>query len=59
MTYNFDPDRWYENERAVIDDRYKTGEINASEYEEAIRNLDNRYNEMLERLDGTYQLPER
>ena len=26
-------------------------------YKEAIRNLDNRYNEMLERLDGTYQLP--
>jgi hypothetical protein len=29
MTYNFDPERWYENE----------------------------YEEMLSRLDGTYQLP--
>ena len=57
MTYNFDPDRWYENERAVIDKRYKTGEINASEYEETIRKLDIRYNEMLDRLDGTYKLP--
>ena len=59
MTYNFDPDRWYENERAVIDNHYKTGEINASEYDDAIRNLDIRYNEMLDRLDGTYQLPKR
>ena len=57
MTYNFDPERWYENERAVIDDQYKTGEINTPEYEEALRKLDIRYNEMLDRLDGTYPLP--
>jgi hypothetical protein len=57
MTYNFDPDRWYENERAVIDKRYKAGEMSTSEYEEAVRDLDDRYDEMLERLDGTYQLP--
>ena len=57
MTYNFDPDRWYENERALIEHRYKTGEITASEYEDAIFDLDRRYNDMLARLDGTYQLP--
>ena len=57
MTYNFDPDRWYENERALIEQRYKTGEITGREYEDAISDLDRRYNDMLDRLDGTYQLP--
>jgi hypothetical protein len=57
MTYNFDPDRWYENERALIQQRYKTGAITENEYEDAIRDLDHRYNDMLDRLDGTYQLP--
>jgi hypothetical protein len=57
MTYNFDPDRWYENERAIIEQRSKTGEITASEYKDALRDLDRRYNDMLARLDGTYQLP--
>ena len=57
MTYNFDPDRWYENERALIEQRSKTGEINSREYEDAIRDLERRYNDMLARLDGTYQLP--
>jgi hypothetical protein len=57
MTYNFDPDRWYENERALIEERSKTGQITAIEYENAIRDLDRRYNDMLARLDGTYQLP--
>ena len=57
MTYNFDPDRWYENERALIEQHSKTGQITVSEYEEAIRDLDRRYNDMLARLDGTYQLP--
>ena len=57
MTYNFDPDRWYENERALIDHRYQTGEITEREYEDATRDLYRRYNDMLARLDGTYQLP--
>ena len=57
MSYNFDPDRWYENERAAIENRCKTGEITRQEYEDAICDLDRRYNDMLDRLDGTYQLP--
>ena len=56
MTYNFDPDRWYENERLAIDERFRSGSINAREYEDAIEDLDGRYDEMLDRLDGTYQI---
>ena len=57
MTYNFDPDRWYENELAVIKERRKSGELNPSDYEQAVADLDRRYDKMLERLDGTYQIP--
>ena len=58
MTYNFDPDRWYDNERLAIDERFRSGSIKAREYKDAIDDLDRRFAEMQERLDGTYQLPE-
>jgi len=58
MTYNFDPDRWYDNERLAIDERFRSGRISAGEYKDAIEDLDSRFDEMLERLDGSYQIPE-
>jgi hypothetical protein len=58
MTYNFDPDRWYDNERLAIDVRFRSGRINARKYKDAIDDLDCRFDEMLDRLDGTYQIPE-
>ena len=57
MTYNFDPDRWYDNELAVLRERQRTGELDAQAYEAAVADLDRRYDEMLERLDGSYQIP--
>jgi hypothetical protein len=57
MTYNFDPDRWYDNETAYLRDRLEKGELTASEYTAAREELDRRYEGMLRRLDGTYQLP--
>jgi hypothetical protein len=57
VTYNFDPDRWYDNERLVIDTRLRSGKMSAREYKDAIDDLDGRYDEMLDRLDGTYQIP--
>ena len=57
MTYNFDPERWYEDERAILDARYKAGEISEPEYKDAFSELDRRYDEMIDRLDGTYQVP--
>jgi len=58
MTYNFDPERWYENERNLLEVRYTQGEIGSRELEDALEKLDRRYDEMIKRLDGTYQLPE-
>ena len=57
MTYNFDPDRWYEREREMLDACHRTGEISEQEYKKALSELDRRYDEMLDRLDGTYQVP--
>jgi len=57
MTYNFDPDRWYENERAMLDSRHQAGEISEQDYRNALAELDRRYDEILDRLDGTYQIP--
>ncbi len=57
MTYNFDPDRWYEREREMLDARRRAGEISEQEYKKALSELDRRYDEMLDRLDGTYQVP--
>jgi hypothetical protein len=57
MTYNFDPDGWYQREREMLDARHRAGEINAQEYKNALSELDRRYDEMLDRLDGTYEVP--
>ncbi|MBE9543458.1 MAG: hypothetical protein IMF02_03125 [Proteobacteria bacterium] len=57
MTYNFDPDRWYDNERLALDERWRSGRLNDREYKDAIDDLDCRHDEMLNRLDGTYQIP--
>ena len=57
MTYNFDPDRWYDDERGILDARFKSGELSPREYQGALEELTLRYFEMLEGLDGTYQIP--
>jgi hypothetical protein len=57
MTYNFDPDRWYENELLVVRSKYKTGQITKQEYNKAVKELDRKLEDMWKRLDGSYQLP--
>jgi len=57
MTYNFDPDKWYDRERASLDKRLREGRIDAREFERELGDLDSRYDEMLNRLDGSYPIP--
>lgn len=57
MTYNFDPDRWIENQKAAIEARRSTGELDERSYREALEELERRYDEMVRRLDGTFRLP--
>lgn len=57
MTYNFDPDRWYDNEFSALRAKHRRGEFSGEELDEAIQNLDRKYDEMWQRLDGSYQIP--
>ena len=56
MTYNFDPDKWYDNELYLIQSILKTGEITQHEYDATVGILDKKLEEMWKRLDGSYQL---
>ncbi|UCF95138.1 MAG: hypothetical protein JSW39_13635 [Desulfobacterales bacterium] len=56
MTYNFDPDRWYDNELAAIRAAHLAGEMTATEYEEAVQALDRRHEDLWKRLDGSYRI---
>ncbi len=57
MTYNFDADRWYDNHRALLEQRRAKGEIDAAEYERELDDLERRYDEMMKRLDSPFDLP--
>jgi hypothetical protein len=57
VTYNFDPDRWYENQMALLVARRARGEFEERAFAEALDELERRYEEMLSRLDGSFQLP--
>jgi len=57
MTYNFDPERWYDNEYAALEALHKKGDLTEVEFKKANSDLLDRHEEMIARLDGTYQLP--
>ena len=54
MTYNFDPERWCENEYSALEALQKKGNISDIEFEKTRSALLQRYEEMLSRLDGTF-----
>jgi len=58
MTYNFDPDKWYENELLALRLKYQAGEMTLNQYEKRIKELDLKQEKMWERLDGFYQIPD-
>ena len=57
MTYNFDVDRWFETQKALLDGRLQRGELDADGYRRALEALDRRADEMLQRLEGSFQIP--
>ncbi len=58
MTYNFDPERWYDNEFDFMERELKQGRLTKSEFDQKVAALMKKYDDMTRRLDGTYQLPE-
>lgn len=57
MTYNFDPDKWYDIELFALRSKYRTGDLTQLEYENATEKLEQQREKMWERLDGSYQVP--
>jgi hypothetical protein len=58
MTYNFDPDRWYKNERAFLEQRCLSEGWSKDDFEAALDDLSRRHDQMVDRLGGTYQIPD-
>lgn len=58
MTYNFDPDRWYEIELAALEMAVAKGKLTVSDFEKQKERLMDRYDDMVDRLDGTYRILE-
>lgn len=56
MTYNFDPEKWYRNELEFISTEYKSGKITQEAFKSALAELEKKYEQMCDRLDGTYQI---
>ncbi|HOC19230.1 MAG TPA: hypothetical protein PKK95_13230 [Vicinamibacterales bacterium] len=57
MTYNFDPDRWRDDQLARLELERRAGRVSEAEYQAALDEIERRYESMLARLDGTYQIP--
>jgi hypothetical protein len=57
MTYNFDADCWFENRKALLESRREGGELDAESYAAALDALERRYEEIVQRLDGTFRIP--
>lgn len=56
MTYNFDPDRWLDNELAALEFEFKAGRLDVSAYDKRKDQVVDRYDDMVKRLDGTYRI---
>ena len=56
MTYNFDPDRWYENQRMALDAKRDRGELTDEGYQAGLDDLERRYEQMTSRLDKPFDL---
>jgi hypothetical protein len=54
VTYNFDPDRWYADERLRLEMRQRSGQMTAEEAQAALEEIERRYDAMLDRLNGTF-----
>ena len=59
MTYNFDPDRWFDNELAALESQRARGEIDQELFELEHEKLVDKYEQMLERLDIRFDYEEK
>jgi phage shock protein A len=57
VTYNFDADKWYANQRAALERQRDTGSLGAEAFARALAELDARYEELVSRLDAEFVVP--
>lgn len=57
MTYNFDPERWYEMELSDLKHRRDTGRLTAEGFAAALLDLQDRYESMMDRLNTVADFP--
>jgi hypothetical protein len=57
MTYNFDPEAWFERELAALNAKRERGEIDDNAHAVDLDELNRRYDDMVARLDGTFEIP--
>ena len=55
MTYNFDPDKWLEDELFILHEKFRKGRLTQEELDTAASDLVEKHGEMWRRLDGTFQ----
>lgn len=57
MTYNFDPERWYDIERRDLEHRRVEGRLTAEDFAAALVDLQDRYESMMDRLNSVADFP--
>jgi hypothetical protein len=57
VTSNFDADRWLARQLEALAERHRRGELDDSSLRREREVLERRHERMVERLDGTFELP--
>ncbi|MFH1983484.1 MAG: hypothetical protein ABIL58_16705 [Pseudomonadota bacterium] len=57
MTYNFDPERWYEIEHSALKHRRDTGRLTEDGFAAAVADLQRRYESMMDGLNSVADFP--
>jgi hypothetical protein len=57
MTYNFDPEGWFDRESAALEKAFREGALDQDAYEAAMETLQQKLEALWDRLDGSYRLP--
>lgn len=57
LTYNFDPERWYDIESATLEKALHAGTLDREVYDAALEALQQKLEALWDTLDGSYRLP--
>ena len=57
MTYNFDPEQWFDIESAALEKAFREGTLDRDAYEAALDALQQQLDALWDHLDGSYRLP--